>query len=82
MHQENSDCVQEEYLCILKNREYTSENIKKLIDFAIQKGGIEYAQQKMLQFKDQALKLIENSKNKEIKESLIKVLDHTINRKK
>lgn len=77
-----SSAEKEEHISILKKKEFTTENIQKLIKFAIAKGGIEYAEQKMISLKNDALKLIEGSQNVEVRNSLVKVLEHTIERKK
>ena len=72
----------EEILTLLKNKDFTSNNVQRLIDFAIKKGGIKYAESKMQDFKNQAYDIIKDSSNVEIKEALSKVLQHTIERKK
>jgi octaprenyl-diphosphate synthase len=72
----------EQYLNIIKNKEFSKENIKKLIDFTINSGGIEYAEQKIQEYIKEGEKLIENIENKDIKNSLIMMLKHTAERKK
>lgn len=72
----------ERFIDILKRKDFTKENVEKLIQFAIEKGGIQYAEKRMLEFKEEAIKTIESFENNEIKKSLLKTLDHTIERKK
>lgn len=71
-----------EILDIIKNKRTTDDNIKKIAQFAINKGGIEYAENKMQAYKMEASKLLESVENKEIAESLYQLIDHTIKRKK
>ncbi len=67
---------------IIKNHNEESEQVKKVIDFVIEKGGIEYANKIMNEYKNKALdvlkKLPENPANK----SLEKLLVYAIERKK
>lgn len=72
----------EQYLNIIKNKEFNKENIKKLIDYTINSGGIEYAEQKIQEYIKEGEKLIENIESKDIKNSLIMMLKHTAERKK
>jgi len=68
------------YLEIIKNKNFTKENIEKIINFAIQNKGIEYAKQKMREYQEKANLLLETIENQEIKHSLQLVLQHTIER--
>lgn len=68
----------EKYKEIIKRKDFSNENVDKLINFSIENGGIEYAINKMKTYRDEGKKMIENIKNKEVKESLIKILDYTI----
>lgn len=54
---------QEECLKIIKSKDYTEENIKRLIAFSIENGGIDYAQKVMGQYLDKALALIRELPN-------------------
>lgn len=68
------------YLEIIKNKNFTKENIEKIIDFVIKNKGIEYAKQKMKEYQEKANLLLETIENQEIKNSLELVLQHTIER--
>ena len=68
------------YLEIIKNKNFTKENIEKIIDFVIKNKGIEYAKQKMKEYQEKANLLLETIENQEIKHSLELVLQHTIER--
>lgn len=69
-------------LNIIKTKDTTDENIKMIAQFAVEKGGIEYAEKKMQDYKKEANQIIEKIKNKEIAESLYLMIEHTIQRKK
>lgn len=68
------------YLEIIKNKNFTKENIEKIIDFVIKNKGIEYAKQKMEEYSKKANLLLETIENQEVKNSLELVLQHTIER--
>ncbi len=68
------------YLEIIKNKNFTKENIEKIIDFVIKNKGIEYAKQKMEEYRKKANLLLETIENQEVKNSLELVLQHTIER--
>lgn len=78
----SGDEEKEEYLNILKRKDFTQENVEKLIRFAKAKGGIEYAEKRMLEFKEEAIKTIDYFDDNDIKKSLLMTLEHTIERKK
>lgn len=72
----------EQYIKILKNKEFSKENVDKLIQFAIEKGGIEYAQKRMGDFQQEAIKTLDIFEESDFKKSLLLVLQHTIERTK
>jgi octaprenyl-diphosphate synthase len=65
----------------IKNNHNDSAQIKKVIDFVIEKGGIEYAIKKMHEHKDKALKLLSSFSDNESKKALEQLVIFTINRK-
>ena len=67
---------------ILKNRQFTSENIVALIEFAKAKGGIEYAESRMLEYKRKAIEIIETFPPSEAKSSLLLLADYLVSRVK
>ncbi len=75
-NEEKNEC-----LGIIKEKKFTQENIQKLIKFAIDKGGIKYAENKMQELKNEAINLIENIENKEVRKTLEKIIEHTMVRK-
>ena len=70
------------YLDILKQRQFTPENIAALIEFAKEKGGIEYAKTRMTEYKTQAIETIETFPPSEAKDSLLLLADYLVNRLK
>ena len=69
-------------LHIIKNADFTEENILLLTNFAKNNGGTDYAQQKMAEYKQKATGLIENLQDSEAKQSLLKLIDYIIERNK
>lgn len=70
------------YLDILKQRRFTPENIAALIEFAKEKGGIEYAETRMMEYKTKAIEGIETLPPSEAKNSLLLLADYLVNRLK
>lgn len=67
---------------IIKNHNEESEEVKKVIDFVIKKGGIEYAYKIMHQYKDQALAVLKKLPDNPSRKSLEQLLHYAIERKK
>ncbi len=68
-------------LRIIKKHNTDKKKVRELINFVKDKGGLEYAVKKMQQYKNDALKILENYPDNEAKESLKLMLDYVINRK-
>ena len=71
-----------QYSTMLKEKLFTSENIAALIEFAKAKGGIEYAESRMLEYKNKAIEIIETFPPSEAKNSLLLLADYIVNRRK
>lgn len=67
---------------IIKNHNEESEEVKKVIEFVIAKGGIAYANQVMHRYKDQALELLQQFPSNPARDSLGRLLSYAIERKK
>lgn len=67
---------------IIKNHNTESAEVKKVIDFVIAKGGLEYANKIMRDYKERALKIIETVPESPSKESLVALINYSIERKK
>ena len=59
----------------------TKEEIVDLVDYAKNKGGMEYAQQKMLEFAQKAKSLLIEFKHQDIQQALLEYIDFVTNRK-
>lgn len=69
-------------LRLIKNNNEDSKKIKEVIDFVLQSDGIEYATQKMIEFKEKALETLSNFEDNESKKALIGLVNYTIERQK
>jgi octaprenyl-diphosphate synthase len=67
---------------IVKNQTDSSKKVKEVIQFVKEAGGLEYATQKMLAFKDEAITLLHNFPKNESRDSLENLINYTIERKK
>ena len=67
---------------IIKQQDFTPENISILINFAINHGGIEYAESKLLDYKNKAIELIKSFPASDARESLLLLAEFFSERKK
>ena len=67
---------------MVKKHNNNPKKVKEVIEFVLQSSGIEYATQKMNEFRDKALKILDGFPASESKESLISLVNYSINRKK
>ena len=67
---------------IIKNHNEESEQVKTVIDFVIGKGGIEYANKVMHQYKEKALMALDQLPKNAARDSLGRLLIYAIERKK
>jgi octaprenyl-diphosphate synthase len=67
---------------IIKNKSDQSNEVQKVINFVIEKGGIEYAVKTMHNYKTRAIALIQDLPSNDAKTSLIKLLTYAVERKK
>ena len=58
------------------------KKIKEVIDFVIDSGGLEYATERMLEYRDDALAILSEFENNEAKESLKNLVLYTTERTK
>lgn len=79
----NSDWLEKRRIInIIKNHNEESEEVKKVIDFVIAKGGITYAHKIMHQYKDRALAILRGFADSPARQSLERLLVYAIERKK
>jgi octaprenyl-diphosphate synthase len=69
-------------LSIVKRHNKDKRKVQEVIDFVIAKGGIEYASQRMNEYKEKALDLLEEMPQNVSKEALKELADYVANRKK
>jgi len=67
---------------IIKNHNEESEEVKKVINFVIEKGGIEYANKVMHEYKNKALAVLKQLPQNDSNKSLERLLIYAIERKK
>lgn len=67
---------------IIKNQEDNSKKVNEVIDYVIQSGGLQHTSNKMMEYTESAKKRIAVFPDGPAKESLIQLVDFTINRKK
>ena len=66
----------------IKNHNKDKKRVKEVIAFVKQQGGLDYAVQKMKQFQQEALLLLEKYPESEFKSALILMVNYVIERKK
>jgi len=69
-------------MAILREQDFSSENVTRLIDFAKEYRGIEYAYGKMQQIKSETLELLAQFPDSEAKTAMIQMIDYIIEREK
>ena len=67
---------------IIKNQGDNSKKVNEVIDYVLQSGGIEHTKSKMMEFTESAKSRLDQFPDGEAKESLIALVDYTINREK
>ncbi|MCX6308526.1 MAG: polyprenyl synthetase family protein [Bacteroidia bacterium] len=70
------------YLNMIRNRDFTPENLLKMSLFVRQAGGIQYAEKRMAEFSEKAKKNIEEYPSSPFHESLIGCLEYAMKRTK
>ena len=69
-------------LRIIREKDFTTENIDLLIDFAKANGGIEYADQRMQEYRDKAVEVLMTLPESEAREGLLLLADYIVERRK
>ena len=67
---------------VLNNKEFTSEQISQLVDYAKAVGGIDYAQAKMKNLAFKAKNILLTFGDSEYRESLMRLIDYFMERQK
>ncbi|MGB5553243.1 MAG: polyprenyl synthetase family protein [Flavobacteriaceae bacterium] len=66
----------------VKNHNKDKKRVKEVIEFVKAQGGLEYAVQKMLEFKEEALQLLDSYPKSDYKDSLELMVNYVVERKK
>lgn len=69
-------------LSIVKTKRKTKADIRQVINFVTEAGGLDYAEGRMNMFRDKALAILDSYPESEVKESLKKFVNYTTSRKK
>lgn len=80
----NNCSSKEKSWCInsIKNHNKDKKRVKEVIQFVKDKNGLSYAEEKMVQFQQEALQLLQDFPESEYKSSLILMVNYVIERKK
>ena len=70
------------YLKMIRERDFSPENVAALISFAKERGGVEYAMSRMAYYKEKVTDIIRSLPDNEARESLLLLADYVIERKK
>lgn len=74
--------IRRELINIVKNHNENPKKVKRAIQLVIDNGGIDYAHNKMLTYKEDALNLIKDIPLSEAKEAMLGLVEYTTKRKK
>lgn len=66
----------------VKNNNNNPKKVKEVIDFVLKSGGVEYAQKRMIEFKNEALALLHEFPQNDARDSLQELVEYTIMRTK
>ena len=66
----------------IKNHNKDKKRVKEVIAYVKEKGGLDYAVSKMMQFKDEALDLLNNYPDSDYKAALMLMVNYVVDRKK
>lgn len=69
-------------LSIVKRHNKNQNRVKEVIDFVIEKGGLDYASQKMHEYKAKALDLLDEMPQNTSKDSLLELVNYVVTRQK
>lgn len=67
---------------IVKNHNDDPKKVAEVVSFVIEKGGLKYAEKVMYEYKEKSLKLMESVADSPSKQSLIQLVNYSIERKK
>ena len=68
------------FLSMIRNQDFTPENVEALIRFAKEHGGIAYAERRMAEYRDRAKEAIRRLPDSPARESLLALADYIVGR--
>lgn len=74
--------VRKELINIVKNHNENPKKVRRAVQLVIEQGGIEYAREKMLEYKIEALKCLDEITESEAKSAIVGLVEYTTTRKK
>ncbi|MBU2018597.1 MAG: polyprenyl synthetase family protein [Bacteroidetes bacterium] len=74
--------VKKELMNIVKNKNENTKEVKRAVEIVVEHGGIAYASEKMIEYKELALAMLKDFPDNEAKKSLIGLVEYTVLRKK
>ena len=72
----------EVYRRIILAKDFTDEQVERLIDFAKANGGIEYAERRMMDYHDKAIEALDSLPDSPAKKALVDLADYIVYREK
>lgn len=76
------ETTRNELISLINDEGMSEEDVKKLINFAVENGGIEYSNKKLEELKQKAIEVLDILEDSDAKNALIGLLDFTIKREK
>ena len=70
------------FLQMIRDKDFSAANIDALIEFAKANGGIEYAESRMKEFHDKAVKVLMEFPESDAREGLLALADYIMERQK
>ena len=74
--------VQRRIINTVRNNDNETEKVKEVMEFVFHSGGIQYAKEKMLAYREEAFKVLEEFPGNEYKDSLMKLVRFTTERER
>ena len=68
-------------MSIIDSKDFTKENVDYVMNFAVEKGGLDYAAKKMDEFKNKAINELADFATGEVKDALVRCAEFAAARK-
>jgi octaprenyl-diphosphate synthase len=80
--EQSGNSIKKHILGIVRKKKKTRQEIKEVISFVYENGGMDYAELKMNQYRDKALAILDSYPDSEVKDSLKAFVHYTTSREK